>query len=353
MKERIKNMLTWSMHNRAEDVKDFKLNYYYWTPEAKKILNRILILKRLEREEGIKKEDERDFFTMGNSILMGIIGKSGVGKSALAQALYAKLLEFYNVKEPDLFFHISHLKYESGKKLNTSQECKEFLTYTVNTALIETPDYAKRDVRKINRDLDRMFNLWETFRGSEWKCENVLNFVFFFQKELVEKTDHFFLRKMDIIELKPLTPEQLIEAFKLKFKTCEPFSEEALTLIAELSRGIFRRFMRYIQLCLEDMLEREKNQVKVEDVKNVITPDVLMHDLDLELSDIFRNERYKRISIMVLKHLREHGSVNQKTLAEILDVHATILGRILSTLEDNGYVKRERGRKKELIIKIQ
>jgi len=334
------------MRSRAEDVTHFsdEYDFYYWTPEGKKILQKLMRFKELEDSSKLD-------WMKGDSLLIGVIGKSGVGKTALLNALSHEMRKTLHEKTElpmqtisFLVENVQFMRRETFKHITSNLH-----SFTgKHTIFIDTPDYAIRDVRKINGDLTELSKIWKYLRSQGCRA----NIVIFFQKELVEKTDHFFLRKItDIVELKPLSPQQLIEAFKLRFKTCEPFSEEALKLIAELSRGVFRRFKRYIQLCLEDMLDRGREQVKVEDVKDVITTDVLMRDLDLELSDIFRNERYKRISIAVLKHLREHGSVNQKTLAEVLGVHATILGRILSSLEEHGYVKRERGKKRELIIK--
>jgi len=42
----------------------------------------------------------------------------------------------------------------------------------------------------------------------------------------------------------------MVEAYRKRFKTIEPFAEDALLTLARVSRGIFRRFLRYITLTL-------------------------------------------------------------------------------------------------------
>jgi DNA-binding MarR family transcriptional regulator len=60
-----------------------------------------------------------------------------------------------------------------------------------------------------------------------------------------------------------------------------------------------------------------------------------------------------RHAINILKFLRDVKEADQKTIAENLDVHPTILGRIVATLEDSGYVKRIRGKRKTWKVIIQ
>lgn len=335
--ERIRDILRWAMHNRAEDVEDFSkvAKFYYWTPEGKKILNKLLIFKRLLKTDGYMD------IIKGDSLLIGVIGKSGVGKSALLHALDFEVYGFFKKRLEDMNMGMdeSISIIMEFKRHNTCEELDRNYRVYSNTIFIDTPDYGTRDIRKINSDLTELNDIWRRFRP-----QRATNLVIFLQKELVEKTDHFFLRKMDIVELKPLIPEQLVEAFKTRFATCEPFTDAALKSIADLSRGVFRRFMRYVHLCVENVIEKKREEITIEDVKDVITSEILLRDLDLELSDVFRNERYKRCAVDVLKLLRDNPGINQKTIAENLGIHATILGRILTTLENNGYIKRTRGR---------
>jgi len=343
VEDRIKTMLSWATRNRAEDAFDY--DFYYWTPDANKIFMRLTILGG----------------RYGDQLLIGVIGNSGVGKSALFSALTKRLecdyvLKYMNENEFKTSSEAHLQACASSSVFSAKWDVKEKSMFSIvqvfigspppRTTLIDTVDYGKRDIRKIHRDLSGIFNLWDKVRSYSHLGGTVLgytNFVVFMQRELVKGADHFFLRKMDIMELKPLTPEQLVEAFKMRFTTTEPFNEDGLKLVAELSRGIFRRFMKYIRLCLENIIVECKNIVTVEDVKKSVTTDILMQDLDLELSDIFRNERYKRFAVEVLQFVRENPNVNQKTVADALGIHETILGRIMATLESNGYVKRARG----------
>lgn len=50
------------------------------------------------------------------------------------------------------------------------------------------------------------------------------NFVLAIQKEMFH--DHFFFDKMLRVELEPLAPEQMLDAYKQRFKSTEPFTEE-------------------------------------------------------------------------------------------------------------------------------
>jgi hypothetical protein len=62
---------------------------------------------------------------------------------------------------------------------------------------------------------------------------------------------HLFYDEMRIVELKSLKPERMVEAYGQQFESTEPFTPEALYAVARLSRGIFRRFLRYILLAIE------------------------------------------------------------------------------------------------------
>lgn len=353
--DRLKLVLRWAMNNRAED--SFEERFYYWTPEAKKLLNKLTLFGG----------------ELGDSLLIGVIGPSGAGKSALARALRFKMEEWCLTKEwyKQRQFMNDEEKFEFlGTrflllKWMPSKEFTHRIYYrgelpmqkadsysSTHSVFMETADYGHKDIRLINRDLNNLHNLWSAVRSDRWN--NTVNFVIFLQKELIENLDHFFLRKMDKVKLGLLTTQELLEAFKLRFESYDPFNEDAIMLIAELSRGVFRRFMRYIQLVIEDVIMKGANQITVENVKAVITQDVLMQDMELEFFDIFKNKRYKEYAVKVLQFLRENKTVNQKTLAEELGVHATILGRILATLEENEYIKRTRGREHgELIVSLR
>jgi hypothetical protein len=160
---------------------------------------------------------------------------------------------------------------------------------------------------------------------------------------------HFFFGKMDIVELCRLKPTELLNAYKSKWKSVEPFTEDALVLIGQLSQGIFRRFLRYIGKSVEQvLLSNAPLPVAVESVKLAITTEQLAKDMDLELTDLFKNNReQKMLATKTLTCIRENQGINQKTLAELLDAEEMAISRIIKTLEAYGYIRRERGLQKE------
>lgn len=201
----------------------------------------------------------------------------------------------------------------------------------------------------MNKHLDEIQQLWTLCHQNG----RPVVFVISFQKELFR--GHFLMGKMHTIEVTPLKPKELLKAYKLRFGSPEPFTEEALLLITELSRGVFRRFLKYIGLCLERVIESEIkiDIVDIRLVKETITLDQLSEDMDLELSGIFRRDDKKMQAVRALNLLREKGESNQKELAEKLNMHPNTLSRLLDKLEANNYVKRRRGLKKELLVSLK
>jgi hypothetical protein len=78
------------------------------------------------------------------------------------------------------------------------------------TILIDTPDYSKTDRRLMANDLQEIYWLWNTFASSS-SSSVPPNIVLAIQKEMF--CDHFFFDKMRVIELRPLSPQQMIEAY--------------------------------------------------------------------------------------------------------------------------------------------
>jgi hypothetical protein len=116
--------------------------------------------------------------------------------------------------------------------------------------LIDTPDYSKTDRRLMAKDLDDIYWLWNSLsRATYLKDETNPNIVIAIQKEMLR--DHFFFDKMETKELEPLNPQQMVEAYRKRFKAIDPFTEEALLTLARMSRGIFRRFLRYITVTVQ------------------------------------------------------------------------------------------------------
>jgi hypothetical protein len=79
---------------------------------------------------------------------------------------------------------------------------------------------------------------------------------------------------MDKVGLEPLGPEQMVEAYRKRFKEIEPFTEDALLNLAQMSRGVFRRLLRYITLILdlwEGKCRTNEERIDVEAVKEAVT----------------------------------------------------------------------------------
>jgi hypothetical protein len=211
---------------------------------------------------------------------------------------------------------------------------------TKRLILIDTPDYSKTDRRAMATDLADIYWLWNNFTRT---CEAGPNMVVAVQKEMFG--GHFFFDKMHKIELEPLEPSVMQEAFVKRFNGTWPFSEDALIVLARMSRGIFRRFQRYIMLTVKAWQIGSSGQgsIDVATVKEAVTPERLAEDMELELSEVYPKHRDLRLqAVRALIHLEESGPITQERLAEQLEVERYAMSRLLSKLELHKYVVRER-----------
>ena len=117
--------------------------------------------------------------------------------------------------------------------------------------------------------------------------------------------------------------------------------------MGRLYRGIFRRFLRYIKLCVEDMRLRGADVIGIDDVGRVIDASVVGRDMELEMSGFMRAGERKQMIALLLGG----GNMNQE-LASVIGVSASSMGRLWGKLELRGYVRRERGDKKELLVRL-
>lgn len=156
---------------------------------------------------------------------------------------------------------------------------------------------------------------------------------------------HYFFDKMQKIELQPLRPEQMLEAYKHRFKDTHPFTEDALLTLARMSRGIFRRFLRYITQTIYAWVGSPgpRKPIDTELVKKTITTERLAEDMEKELLDLFPKQSDLRFqAVQILMHLEESGPLPQSELAEQLDLPPYAMTRLLTKLESNHYVIRKR-----------
>lgn len=233
-------------------------------------------------------------------------------------------------------------------KAKARQIMNEALDSYLNRAkviFIDLPDYTKSDPRLMTKHLSEVQALWEHLYKDK-------NFVIAIQKELF--TGHYFFGKMQAIELTPLEPEELAGVFKHRFPECTSVTDEALILLGQLSRGVFRRFLRYLRLTCESFtISGEQPPIDKVHVKKAVSIDQIMSDMELELYNLFKDLNQRRQAVELLDHLREAGPLNQKEIAEFLNVSMMTSGKIVGRLLAHGYLKRERGRGREWIVSVR
>jgi len=83
----------------------------------------------------------------------------------------------------------------------------------------------------------------------------------------------------------------MVEAYRKRFKAIEPFAEDGLLTLAGVSRGIFRRFLRYITLTLRRWEADRKGSIDTRIVKEAVTVERLAEDMELELTELFPSQR--------------------------------------------------------------
>jgi hypothetical protein len=148
---------------------------------------------------------------------------------------------------------------------------------------------------------------------------------------------------MEKRELELLKPEQMVEAYRKRFKTIEPFTEDALLSLGRMSRGIFRRFLRYIMLTLQYSESHGKKIIDTETVKEAVTVERLAEDMELELVELFPKQSDLRLqAVRLLMHLEESGPKKQAELAEEFGLEEYAMSRLLAKLELHRYIARRR-----------
>ena len=210
-----------------------------------------------------------------------------------------------------------------------------------HTIFIDMPDYSKTDRRLMAKDLEEIYWLWNSLRLSD--ATPGPNLVIAIQKEMF--SGHFFFDKMSMIELKPLQPNQMVEAYVKQFRTTKPFTDDALLTLARMSRGMFRRFLRYISLTLDlwSTKSQPRGQIDTATVKKAVTAERLSEDMELELVELFPKHSDLRLqAVRLLMHLEESGPTRQSRLGELLGIEPYTMSRLLAKLELHRYVVRER-----------
>lgn len=216
--------------------------------------------------------------------------------------------------------------------------------------LIDLPDYGKQHRSQMNKDLNEIRDIWSALRN----LTHETNFIIFIQKEMFENVRHFLYGKMDIIELKPYTPEFLLDAYRSEFGGSAPFTDEALHELAAVSDGIFRRFQRYIKDCYEEAywVKQQDTLIDIELVQETIGLRRRAADMELELLDVFPRSKELRFKVAQLQsYLRKLGGSGEQgdITTELFGNDSVKASRFLSTLEASGYVSRDYDGKRKVI----
>jgi len=235
----------------------------------------------------------------------------------------------------------------------TKGECKKAMEEAMDGTLshvrylfIDLPDYDKQGTSTRNLDLQSIYTLWMRAldkAGSDMNATIVLGI----QQETYG--GHFFYGKMHIVYLKPMKKEEMIQAYKHKWKTTDPFTEEALGLLADLSSGIFRRFLKYISMTVKTACMRKEFPITIDAVNASITFNVRAEDMSQELAKAFKgNEEQKLLAVKMLTFIRTNPGHNRKEIAEAMEVSEDVAGTVLKKLELYSYIRYEHGERKEL-----
>ena len=404
-----RELLDWSSELTAEAGHSEEWYYsenYYWTPQARRVLAKLESTKRaligVVGVQGVGKTATMRMIWRTlvkgrfdyDHVIAVKVPESGGLNTALKTALnppdsdYSRLEEMLGHVMAERLFHDSILQRrvrsrdrELAEKVeNTTatfddldvlklrnlipqrvvreleMEALRRLLESQKVIMIDMPDYPRHDRRLIARDLDNIAGLWNRLMVSAQAKETSL--IVFIQKETFSAADHFFYGKCDIIPLMPLTLRQLLDAYIIKWRSYAPFTEEALQYIAKMSRGVFRRFKRYIGLALETWMTQgaqPETPVDLELVKKAVTDEEVMRDMDKELDGIFKKSEQKQNALKLIERLTnskaygdnlndatqivEHA-MKQGDVSKMLDIGEMAASRLLRELEQHGYIKR-------------
>jgi hypothetical protein len=208
---------------------------------------------------------------------------------------------------------------------------------------IDLPDYTKTDIRFLATDFDEIQELWHRLLQ---RLDNPgdTTIVMTIQKELCTGR-HFFLGKFDITELPLLTPQELMQIYKEKFKSTAPFMEETLEVLAKLSRGVFRRFQRYCGLTIQVFMFNEKEPpITVDYAEKAISDGVILADMQLELYEKFPTDAQRKLAIDILRmFIKKKGlEMSQQEIAETFCTNEMAISRVVNSLVHGKYLTRDR-----------
>ncbi len=335
------NILSWALQNTAESR---TVEYQYLWPVAVKQL--------------------RETLEIANGTLNVLGGLSGSGKSTALIQLKKALNE---IREPEsvILFKwlgfkrldeiadhlngdiwnetldskipgeededITNLKIRDQKQIK-ADAVVEYLSRS-HSILLDTRDYSTTDRRQLTGDLDGIQRLWQAVCDY---CKNhditIPNFVIGIQAEIAvnDKAQlvDFFLRKARTFKLERFSSRDLASAYETEFGSTWPFTEESLELLGVFARGVFRRFLKYIALCLTQ--EPERVDFGSQDVNRLVDSTQLEQDTDEELSTLFRSEEERMIAVGILSHLE----ASESSFATYTDLLESLLSKGYFAVEE-------------------
>jgi DNA polymerase III delta prime subunit len=323
----------------ASGKKDKKAFLIHWTPDALTVLTRIPEI----HEEYVKRAYER---AAEKAEGYAYAGKRLAGKIPTLVTLGRLADRTKPLEEVEVMLG-------TGECERLKRQVVLSYLSTIRYLFIDLPDYSKRNRGDMTRDLRAIETLWKTLQYGEYEIYQII--VLGIQKEMFG--GHFFFGKMDIVEIPPFKPTEMVEAYKQKWQAINNglyiITEDALLQIAELSRGVFRRFLKYLQRCIEANFTAKKPfPVTADTVKAAITFEQVAKDMDLELAEMFKTKEQKFLSVKLLDILRKRGELSQKQAAEELNINEMAISRLIRALEVNGYLKRRRGDRKKWLITL-
>ena len=277
------------------------------------------------------------------------LARSAQHVASASQEVVIALIDEYNVDAG--LFEVAERFISKMRLRELRNERVERALQKTDAVIIDMPDYSRKDARLMTRDLTETQNLWAAMGSKP-------NLVIFFQRELFKRQSHMFLGKFDIENLEPFTAAQMLEAYKHKFETTYPFDENALLEVARMSRGIFRRFLKYIRVCIDQLLIKPENEragaipLNSDFVRNAISLQQIAADMELELSEFFPSAEVRAQAVRILDYVRSAPNLNQSEVAAALEIDEMTLHRILVKLEAYHYVQRQRGEKGEKRISL-
>jgi len=297
-----------------------------------------LIPDLLTRDDNLAERLKKVYSSkLGHALRGRMPDRSQINKS---DAAFSKVLRHTTMLEGLLSFNFAEAEGMAGKSLVERLRHDTFLQVLTETRtiLIDLPDYSKTDMRRVATDLETIHWIWNRLAQSRRQP----NIVITFQKELFR--GHFFLGKMNRIELNPLKPEAITKFYEDKFNGPDPYTHDALLLLAKMSRGIFRRFLKYLTLTLDHQEHANSSPpITVDQVREAVPPQLLAEDMDQQLAEVFPKQADQRIqAVKLLLHLEEHGPTSQTEIAQFLSLPEYAISRLLNKLEDGRYVKRQK-----------